>query len=243
MNDYTKPLDTEGWSAFYDEKALENVIKSISSGEVSIWTKELAKICEKGTKVLEIGCGTGNSSLWLAKNGVEVTAIDYSEKSVNLVKEAAKRLGITNIRVIQMDATKEMPFENKEFDFIFQAGLLEHFERGDQVKLLKMWKVYGKNMISMIPNASSVAYRVGKAISEKNGTWPYGREVPEHTFDDVFGEADITIDKEYSIGSNWALGFLPKRHYIRRYVAKLQKDGFDLDDMMQGYLLITIGKC
>ena len=35
---------------------------------------------EKGMRILDVGCGTGNFSIKLAKMGLDVTGIDVSEK-------------------------------------------------------------------------------------------------------------------------------------------------------------------
>lgn len=242
MGEYKQALNQEGWSEHYNMDLLNSVVNSVESNSVSVWSEELAKICSRGT-TLEIGCGTGISSLWLAKNGRKVTALDYTESSVQLVKAAAEKLSLKNVDVILCDATKELPFEEKKFDYIFQAGLLEHFETDEQIRLLRNWARYGKYMISMIPNASSIPYRIGKQLMENEGTWEYGLEIPKHSFKEEFSRAGITVEKEYTIGSEWAQRFLPKRHYIRKFFAKLEKDGYNLDDLMQGYLLVTIGKC
>jgi len=243
MGDYSKALDNEGWSAHYNIDILNSIVNSIETDNVSVWSEELIKICQQGGNTLEIGCGSGVSSLWLAKNGRTVTALDYTESSVELVKVAADRLNLSNVSVVHCDATKELPFEEKQFDYIFQAGLLEHFETEEQVRLLRNWARYGKYMISMIPNAASIPYRVGKQIMEENGTWEYGLEIPKHSFKEEFTKAGIFVEKEYTIGTEWAQNFLPKRHYIRKFFAKLEKEGYILDDFMQGYLLVTIGKC
>ena len=78
---------------------------------------------------------------------------------------------------------------------------------------------------------------------ENNGTWEYGLEIPKHSFKEEFVRAGITVEQEYTIGSEWAQRFLPKRHYVRKFFAKLEKDCYDLENLMQGYLLVTIGKC
>lgn len=135
------------------------------TGNISIWSEELIKICNgQEAACLEVGCGTGMSSLWLAMNGKRVTALDYTESSVQLVRAAAQKLNLDNIDVIQCDATKDLPFAEKQFDYIFQAGLLEHFEVDEQIELLCNWAKYGKYMISMIPNAASIPYQVGKKL-------------------------------------------------------------------------------
>ena len=243
MREYLRPLDEDGWSKHYNIESLSSVVNSIETGNVSIWTEELEKICGEEGSCLEIGCGTGISSLWLAKNGKKVTAVDYTESSVELVKAAAQKLNIENIDVIMCDATKELPFNEKQFNYIFQAGLLEHFETEEQIRLLRNWSKYGKYMISMIPNASSIPYRVGKQIMESRGTWQYGLEIPKHSFKEEFTRAGIAVEKEYSIGVEWAKKFLPPKHYIRKFFYQLEKDGYSLDTFMQGYLLVTIGRC
>lgn len=243
MNTNQKALNNEEWSKHYNINSLNNVVNAIESCNVSVWSEELVKICPEGASTLEIGCGSGVTSLWLAKKGRNVSALDYTETSVELVKTAAEKLGLTYVNVVQADATKDLPFKEKQFDYIFQAGLLEHFKTNEQVDLLHNWAKYGKYMISMIPNASSIPYRVGKEIMENNGSWEYGLEIPKHSFKEEFVKAGITVEREYTIGSKWAQRFLPKRHYVRNFFLKLEKDGFDLDSLMQGYLLVTIGKC
>lgn len=192
--------------------------------------------------MLEIGCGTGMTSLWLAKHGHKVTALDYTNESIQLVRKAAEKLNIM-LDTVVADAVKELPFGKNQFDYVFQSGLLEHFSRNQQITMLKNWSVYGRNMISMIPNAASLPYQAGKKIMEEKGTWEYGLEVPRHSLAAEFAKAGIKDIREYTIGTEWAVRFLPRRHYLRKTFKRLIKDGYNLEDYMQGYLLVTIGAC
>ncbi len=239
---YEKPLDKDGWEKHYNIKKLEEVVNIVKSGSVSVWSKELEKIIQSGMKCLEIGCGTGITALWLAKCGCEVCALDYTDASVELVKAAASRLELNNISVMKFDATLELPFEKNQFDYIYQAGLLEHFETEEQIRLLHSWKKYSTHMISLIPNKASIPYQVGKCIQENEGRWEYGREIPKHSFIYEFQKAGIEVQNEYTIGTEWALKFLPENHYVRELYKKLADEGYPLDEYMQGYLLVTIGR-
>ena len=42
-------------------------------------------------KALDIGAGEGRDAIFLAKNGLEVTAIDISQEGLNKVKQLAKQ--------------------------------------------------------------------------------------------------------------------------------------------------------
>lgn len=93
--------------------------------------------------------------------------MQLGESSIALVDAVKRDLNLP-VETILFDATKEIPFEERQFNFAFQCGLLEHFETSQQIELLKNWKKCCKRMMSMIPNASSVPYRVGKKIMEEN---------------------------------------------------------------------------
>ena len=241
MKEYKNRLTKEEWSRHYNLNILQNVIKQIQIGDVSVWSEELLNITEEKEKILEIGCGSGTSSLWLSKHNRKVTALDYSESSVELIQNAAEILEDDQIRVIRADAMQELPFQEKEFDMAFQSGLLGHFSTEEQISLLQLWKKYCKRIVSMIPNAASVPYRIGKKIQEEKGIWQYGLETPKSSMKAEFMAAGITVEREYSIGSEWALRFLPPNHYIRETYNQMLKEGYPLDEYMQGYLLVTTG--
>jgi hypothetical protein len=97
-------------------------------------------------------------------------------------------------------------------------------------------------MVSIIPNAASLAYRVGKAMMEKANTWEYGLELPQYSLRQEFLEAGMRVTEEYTIGEDHALNFLPKRHYLHDALHRWQKENICEDNCGQGYLLVTVGE-
>lgn len=177
----------------------------------------------------------------LAKKGRKVVALDYNKNTVKKVKEVADDLNIP-METVCADATQKLDFKEFAFDYVFQAGLLEHFYQEQRIQMLQLWRPICKNMISLIPNANSVAYRIGKGIAEANGTWKYGLEMPQASLRGEFEQAGYVDIREYTIGSEVALNFLPKDHYFRMALETLMKEGNNLDEYAQGYLLVTIGR-
>ena len=101
-------------------------------------------------------------------------------------------------------------------------------------------------MISMIPNAASIAYRTGKAMMEQQGVWSYGLELPQYSLGSEFEQAGIHTVREYTIGAEHALAFLPEEHYLRKALQLwlLESRQLGVEDICgQGYLLVTIGDC
>jgi len=238
---YDKKLSKDEWGEHYNVNQTESLINSIKSNNLYIQTQEVLKIVDKGSKVLEIASGTGQSSICLALNGANSTALDYEQKCLDLTIAASSALG-AEVKIVCADATKPLPFAEKEFDYIFHAGLLEHFTKEERINLLKLWRPYCKTMISMVPNASSLAYRVGKAILEKEGKWEYGIETPLYSQIDEFIEAGYTFNKEYTIGEKHALNFLAEKHPLRKIIQELVDSNLCEDNAGQGYLLVTSGK-
>lgn len=235
-----RPLDEAGWGALYNERLLEQVVTSVREKQRNAWSEEMLRLTQPGARVLEIGCGSGATTLQLAAEGRVCTAIDYAAASIRLVERAAEALGLS-VTAQRVDARQELPFADGAFDVVFQAGLLEHFERAERVRLLRLWQRVGATMVSLIPNAHSLAYRAGKALLEQAGDWEYGRELPQATMQDEFAEAGYRQVEEYTIGIEAALCFLPEDHYLRAALARWFAE-HPAEECGQGYLLCTVGK-
>lgn len=230
------------WSRLYDHSHADNIYKKIMSGNLSVQSAEMLKLSQSGDKILEIGCGSGGTITYLSKNGRICTALDFQDESLILVRTLCERFGCA-VRTVKADARTVLPFETREFDIAFQAGLLEHFERIERIEMLRLWKPCCKKMVSLIPNAASLGYRMGKGLKEKNGTWRFGNEMPQYSLVRDFEEAGYKVIDEYTVGEKQSVNFLPKTHYLRlaleKWFTEMEICG---DNCGQGYLLVTIGE-
>ena len=61
-------------------------------------------------RALELGCGTGDDTLWLAENGWQVTAVDISAQSIAITRRLALEAGLDGqIRLHNCDLTTDFP--------------------------------------------------------------------------------------------------------------------------------------
>lgn len=89
-----------------------------------ITNKYIHKYVKPGTKVLEIGAGTGRYSIPLAEEGCLVTAVEYCEK--NLEELRINSMGIETIRSYSGDAVDLSRFPDNFFDVTLSFGPMYH---------------------------------------------------------------------------------------------------------------------
>ena len=82
---------------------------------------------EAGSRILDLGCGPGLFSMLLSKAGMEVTAIDYSQKMIDTAKANASEEGL-DIEFLKMDAQNLM-FGDGSFDAVVSRNMMWALER------------------------------------------------------------------------------------------------------------------
>jgi len=96
------------------------------TGEVFYYTraplreveKKLLASIPKGSKILDVGCGSGRFSIGAAQMEHNVTGIDITPAAIKAATEKAKNLKLDNVDFLVGDMT-DMPFKNNEFDYVF----------------------------------------------------------------------------------------------------------------------------
>ncbi len=134
--------------------------------------QDLSKFIEfRGTRVLEVGAGTGRDAAELATLGARVTALDYSEESLRLMSSAVGDA----VYIVCGDATR-LPFRSGSFDVVYHQGLLEHFRDPGEV-LDENVRVLGKSGVLLVDVPQKYHYyTVLKHVMMAFGRWFAGWE-------------------------------------------------------------------
>jgi 2-polyprenyl-3-methyl-5-hydroxy-6-metoxy-1,4-benzoquinol methylase len=88
--------------------------------------------------VLELACGTGWWTQWLAQHAGHVTAVDAAEEMLALNRE---RVNAANVRYILADVFSWKP--DRQFDLVFFAFWLSHIPRD---RFAAFWQLVGESM-------------------------------------------------------------------------------------------------
>jgi ubiquinone/menaquinone biosynthesis C-methylase UbiE len=78
-----------------------------------------------GRDIVEIGCGTGRNTEWLAAQVATITALDFSEE---MLRRATTRVHDPKARFIQHDVRIRWPLVDDSADLIIATLILEHVE-------------------------------------------------------------------------------------------------------------------
>ena len=88
-----------------------------------------------GKRVLEIGCGIGTDTMNFARHGAQVTAIDLTEKSLEVARQRAQVFGFDN-RVTFLQANAERLSDHvpvEPYDLVYSFGVIHHTPHPDRV--------------------------------------------------------------------------------------------------------------
>ena len=109
-----------------------------------------------GAEILEIGCGTGTSTVALCEQGAKVTAIDVNKDSIEVAKARMKAYGL-NSEILYMNAEDiSDKLSGRNFDFVIFFASMEHMiftERINSIRAaFKMIHTGGHVVLVEIPN-------------------------------------------------------------------------------------------
>jgi ubiquinone/menaquinone biosynthesis C-methylase UbiE len=116
----------------YDPCAYEERYRKVYKEGAELWeellpTEPLVRFLQgfhwpKGLKIVDMGCGEGRDSIFLAKKGFDVTAIDVSRSAVKRAKKQSKQEGLS-MEVLVADITS-LPIRDEIYDLAINVACL-----------------------------------------------------------------------------------------------------------------------
>ncbi|BCG57371.1 class I SAM-dependent methyltransferase [Paenibacillus sp. URB8-2] len=84
-----------------------------------------------GKPVLEIGCGSGSDTRVLVEDGYQVTATDFSQAALALVRDK-----LPEATLVLHDTRYPFPFADKSFDAVISSLSLHYFKKDSMTRII-----------------------------------------------------------------------------------------------------------
>ncbi len=170
---------------WHDEHVNNTAFPSYKSPEPSSMVVQFAEFLKEqkitSGQVVDVGCGKGRNSVFLAEQGYEVCALDYIAPAISHAREQARLSGVEkNIHFLQIPIDERWPFKDVKFDVVVDCFSSIDIETrvGREVcrdEMFRTLKPGGYAMVAVVSTEDefekeSIAAHPGP---EKNSTlWP-----------------------------------------------------------------------
>ena len=227
----------EIWINHIKNSTVDDVINAYNNP--AIFQKELVELINHeykiGSKIIEVGCEFGVTSLLLSKH-FDRTLLDLNPLAIELTEQAHIKLN-KKADFIVADMFY-MPIENKHFDIVFNAGVIEHFNERERTKVFLEYARILKDggvMFIAFPNHYSLPYRLAYKIRRLFKKWPYPDEFKIYDLINEIESANLFLEKRIVVSKKSLMRWLN--------FAKPLKWLFQFLDMFyefEGYLTVLI---
>ena len=148
--------------------------------------EELVELLPKAGKILDLGCGKGGNSIFLAEKGFKVTAVDIDKEVIGEIKKNYPKINAVNKSILEFD------FPENEYDLILTLNVL-HFLNFEDAK-----KIINRMLKSL--NENSLIYL--QVFSVNNPCKKFAHLFTKEELQKLFSENKILELEEFSIKDN-----------------------------------------
>ncbi len=135
---------------------------------------EFARLLDRAipcdARVLEMGCGTGQMSLYLARADRVVIGADLTRASLLLGASAARRFGLHRIRFVETDLHRP-GLQAGAFDVVYSSGVLHHTPdpRAAFARIARLAKPGGMIVVGLYNAFARIPLRVRRLVARLSG--------------------------------------------------------------------------
>ena len=149
------------------------------------WLDSFLDIIEKcETPILDLGCGSGNNTLYLINHNKRVIACDLSENAITSIKKNFPE--IVDAKYFNM--LDGIPYQDNSFDIVIADLSLHYFKKEDTIRLIADLK-------RILKQDGHIILRVN-SINDINHGAGQGLEVEKHLYETDDGRLKRFFDED-----------------------------------------------
>jgi SAM-dependent methyltransferase len=147
---------------------------SLSSLRARAGRSEFARLLDQAipgdARILEIGCGTGQMSLYLARADRVVIGADMTRVALRLGAAAAKRFGLERVQFIETDLHRP-GLRPCSFDVVYSSGVLHHTPdpRASFARIVQLARPGGMIVLGLYNAFARIPLRLRRFVARLTG--------------------------------------------------------------------------
>ncbi|MCR5251655.1 MAG: class I SAM-dependent methyltransferase [Lachnospiraceae bacterium] len=165
------------------------------------WLESFADIIDSCSgPIADLGCGSGNDTLWLLSKGKEVIACDQSENAIRNIRK-----NFPEIREAKcFNMLDGLPFADASFELVIADLCLHYFRDDDTRRIIKeIGRILqpGGHLILRVNSVNDVNHGAGQGIELEHHVYELEDRTIKRFFDEedvrrFFGDFEIVFLKE-----------------------------------------------
>lgn len=167
---------TDAVRAFYDRAPFpgypphDNLAAFRAAAERNRFVQLLDRAIAPDATIAEVGCGTGQMSLFLARSDRTVIAVDLSRASLQLGAAAALRYGIDRVLFVESDL-HQSGLKPGAFDVVYCSGVLHHTPDSRRAfrAVADLVRPDGILIVGVYNRVARIPLRIRRAIARSTG--------------------------------------------------------------------------
>jgi len=166
-----------------------------------------------GCNVLDLGCGSGRDTLFLAQQGFHVTAVDRSPEVIQQLQFTANQLALKNIRTI-CHSIDTLTLPDPSYELINMANVLHFLAKETAIELLDRVK-------NSLPSGGQI---IIQAFTTKDVLFQTRRHKAYFETEELrtlFADFDIELCEDQTVVDRPHPGFdYPHEHHILNFIGR-----------------------
>jgi SAM-dependent methyltransferase len=167
---------TEAVRAFYSQSPFpgyppsDDLASLRARASRSVFARSLDRVVPGDARIVEMGCGTGQMSLYLASADRLVIGADLTRASLELASAASRRFAVRGVFFVETDLQKPGLREGA-FDVVYSSGVLHHTPdpRTSFVSLARLARPGGVIVVGLYNLLARLPHRVRRGLSRITG--------------------------------------------------------------------------